>query len=42
MILVTGGTGFVGSRVVHALQAEGRDVRMLVRRRSPPRGASST
>jgi uncharacterized protein YbjT (DUF2867 family) len=36
-ILVTGGTGFVGSRVVHALRAEGRDVRALVRR--PERGA---
>jgi uncharacterized protein YbjT (DUF2867 family) len=30
-ILVTGGTGFVGSRVIHALRAEGRDVRMLIR-----------
>jgi NADH dehydrogenase len=33
-ILVTGGTGFVGSRVVHALRAEGRDLRMLVRQGS--------
>jgi uncharacterized protein YbjT (DUF2867 family) len=36
-ILVTGGTGFVGSRIVHALRAEGRDVRALVRR--PERGS---
>ena len=32
MILVTGGTGFVGSRVVHALRAEDRAVRCLVRK----------
>lgn len=31
MILVTGGTGFVGPKVVHALRAEGRGVRCLVR-----------
>jgi NADH dehydrogenase len=31
MILVTGGTGFVGSRIVHALRTENRDVRCLVR-----------
>jgi NADH dehydrogenase len=36
-ILVTGGTGFVGPRIVHALRAEGRDVRALVRR--PESGA---
>ena len=32
MILITGGTGFVGSRIVHALRAEGRAIRCLVRR----------
>jgi uncharacterized protein YbjT (DUF2867 family) len=32
MILVTGGTGFVGPKVVHALRAEEKDVRALVRR----------
>ncbi len=32
MILVTGGTGFVGSHVVHALRAEERPVRVLARR----------
>jgi uncharacterized protein YbjT (DUF2867 family) len=31
VILVTGGTGFVGPKVVHALRAEGLDVRALVR-----------
>ena len=35
MILVTGGTGFVGSRIVQALRAEDRSVRCLVR--SPER-----
>ena len=30
-VLVTGGTGFVGPKVVHALRAQGRDVRALVR-----------
>jgi uncharacterized protein YbjT (DUF2867 family) len=38
VILVTGGTGFVGSKVVHALRAEERDVRCLVRR--PARGGT--
>jgi NADH dehydrogenase len=32
MILVTGGTGFVGPKVVHALRGEERPVRVLVRR----------
>jgi len=32
VILVTGGTGFIGPKVVHALRAAGRDVRCLVRR----------
>jgi NADH dehydrogenase len=32
--LVTGGTGFVGPKVVHALRAAGHDVRALVRSRS--------
>jgi uncharacterized protein YbjT (DUF2867 family) len=30
-VLVTGGTGFVGSGIVHALRTEGRPVRCLVR-----------
>jgi uncharacterized protein YbjT (DUF2867 family) len=38
VILVTGGTGFVGSKVVHALRAEERDVRCLVR--GPARGGT--
>jgi uncharacterized protein YbjT (DUF2867 family) len=36
-ILVTGATGFVGPRIVHALRAQNRDVRALVRR--PERAA---
>jgi uncharacterized protein YbjT (DUF2867 family) len=32
MILVTGATGFVGPRIVHALRTEDRDVRALVRK----------
>jgi len=36
-ILVTGGTGFIGPKIVHALRAQDRDVRALVR--SPDRGA---
>jgi NADH dehydrogenase len=31
-VLVTGGTGFVGPNVVHALRARGHDVRALVRK----------
>jgi uncharacterized protein YbjT (DUF2867 family) len=31
-VLVTGGTGFVGPKIVHALRAQGREVRALVRR----------
>jgi uncharacterized protein YbjT (DUF2867 family) len=31
VILVTGGTGFIGPRVIHALRAEDRPVRALVR-----------
>jgi len=37
-VLVTGGTGFVGSHVVHALRAENRPVRALVR--NPGRASS--
>ena len=34
MILITGATGFIGSRIVHALRAEDRPVRALVRDQS--------
>jgi uncharacterized protein YbjT (DUF2867 family) len=37
VILVTGGTGFVGTKIVHALRADERPVRALVR--TPSRGA---
>src|SRR5581483_10246232 len=37
-VLVTGATGFVGPKVIHALRAEQREVRALVRR--PDRGRS--
>ena len=37
-VLVTGGTGFIGPKIVHALRAEGRDVRCLVRN---PRSAGT-
>jgi uncharacterized protein YbjT (DUF2867 family) len=33
MILVTGGTGFIGPKIVHKLRAENREVRCLVRDR---------
>ena len=39
-ILVTGGTGFVGPRIVHALRTEQQDVRALVRQ--PERGTQLT
>ena len=38
MILVTGGTGFVGAHVVHALRAAGEDVRILAR--NPHKGGA--
>lgn len=37
MILVTGGTGFVGSHLLENLRARGETVRVLLRRRSNPR-----
>jgi uncharacterized protein YbjT (DUF2867 family) len=37
VILVTGGTGFIGPKVVHALRAEERDVRCLVRKANKAR-----
>jgi NADH dehydrogenase len=36
-VLVTGGTGFIGPKVVHAVRASGHDVRVLVRSRSRAR-----
>ena len=38
MILVTGGSGFVGGHVVGALAAAGKDVRSLVRDPGEGRG----
>ena len=38
-VLVTGGTGFIGPHVVHALRAREMPVRALVRDRSRPRGS---
>jgi uncharacterized protein YbjT (DUF2867 family) len=40
VILVTGGTGFIGSKIVHALRAEDRPVRCLVR--NPARAGQLT
>jgi uncharacterized protein YbjT (DUF2867 family) len=37
MILVTGGTGFIGPKIVHQLRAHGREVRCLVRDRGKAR-----
>ena len=45
-VLVTGGTGFVGPKIVHALRARSLQVRALVRDRSAARrsrrGAASS
>jgi NADH dehydrogenase len=41
MILIAGGTGFVGPKVVHALRAENRPVRVLARRPSEARTLGS-
>jgi NADH dehydrogenase len=41
MILVTGGTGFIGPKIVHKLRAEGREVRCLVRDRAKARQLES-
>jgi uncharacterized protein YbjT (DUF2867 family) len=34
-VLVTGGTGFIGPKVVHAIRAAGHEVRLLVRKPDP-------
>ena len=36
IVLVTGGTGFVGREIVHELHAAGHDLRLLVRHRMSP------
>jgi uncharacterized protein YbjT (DUF2867 family) len=41
MILVTGGTGFIGPKIVRKLRAEGKDVRCLVRDRGRGRQLES-
>jgi uncharacterized protein YbjT (DUF2867 family) len=41
MILITGGTGFIGPKIVHKLRAEGREVRCLVRDRAKARQLES-
>ena len=40
MILVTGGTGFVGPKVVHALRAAEKPIRCLVRKASGKQGST--
>jgi uncharacterized protein YbjT (DUF2867 family) len=40
-VLVTGGTGFIGPKVVEAVRARGHDVRVLVRKSPPPAGVES-
>jgi uncharacterized protein YbjT (DUF2867 family) len=35
-VLVTGGTGFIGSKVVEAIRARGHQLRVLVRKSQPP------
>jgi uncharacterized protein YbjT (DUF2867 family) len=41
MILIAGGTGFIGPKIVHKLRAEGREVRCLVRDRAKARQLES-